>query len=132
MLLSFFDEYMPRIHELMEREYVSGATINFPVKGPCDGLAQLHFTGHGILLSMGDRFSSKFITTWDVPPVIYNIYTEDLVGPVEFIHSETAEGFMKEHAIMDIEVTRPEYTGIVEQHFLSVFKEVKVGVMSSS
>lgn len=129
--LSYFAEFMPRIHDLFEKEFISGATLSFPVKDRDE--ARIHFTIHGILVTMGDRYSSKLIETWEVPPVLYDIYTDAVIGPLEFVKLESTtpvSEFMRRHGVLDIEVTTPTVSHIVKDHYSAQFSDVHVGILT--
>ena len=127
--LAYLTAFTPRIHELLEKEYITGATVTFPVREPRAGKAAVHFTGHGILVSMGDRFSSKFIESWDAAPMLYDIATNDNYKKLWVF--PCIEAFMKQCATIEIEVTKPHLVEIIENHYVGDFETVTVGSLTS-
>ena len=132
--LAYFKDFAPRINELIENGYVTGATITFPVREPFAGKAALHFTGHGVLASVGDTFSSKLISTWDEPPVLYDISTNDTLGPLGFLDLEDyghVEAFMKQCGMFDIQVTGMHLAETIKNHYAANFETIDVSIFTS-
>jgi hypothetical protein len=120
------------MHELIDKEFLTGATLSFPTQKGDD--VCLHFTGFGMLMTMGDAYSTKLIGTWDAPPVLYNIATDDVLGPVEFAAAETygdVQDFMKRCGTLHLEVAAPHVARIVEEHYAAEFVSVDVGIATS-
>lgn len=131
--LDYFKNLSPGIFELMESGCISGATITFPVNEPRAQDVSLHYTGHGILASMGDKFSSKLITTWTEPPVLYDIMTNDVIGPIEFVDTTSyghgVDAFMRKCATLDIEVTAQNFSEVIENKYSNEFAAVNVSLL---
>ena len=126
--LQYFADLMPRMHEMIDKEFLTGATLTFPIES---GDASLHFTGFGMLMTMGDAYSTKLIGTWDTPPVLHNIGTDVPVGPVAFLPLETyadVQDLMKQRGVLHLEVAAPHVARIVEEHYAAEFSSVDVGV----
>ena len=126
--LDYFSDLMPRMHELMDKEFITGATLVFPT---LKGDVGLHFTGFGMLMTMGDAYSSKLIGSWDTPPVLHNIGTDDVLGPVEFVPADTygeVQEFMKRCGTLHLEVMAGGVARIVEEHYAAEFHSIDVGI----
>ena len=125
-MLTYLEDIAQRISDLLERHIISEAMISFPVTQPRRGDATVHFTEHGVLISMGDRFSSKLITTWKDVPVLYDILTDDVLGPLEFVETSNAYEFAKLHASLSIDTSSEEFGAILKTHYLEEFKSVDI------
>lgn len=124
---------MPRMHELIDKEFITGATLSFPVADGED--VSLHFTEFGMIVTIGDEYSSKLIKTWDTPPTLHNIATDDVVGPVKFVPMETygdVQDFMKRCGTLHLEVLAAHLARIVEEHYAAEFHSVDVGIVHAS
>lgn len=130
--LDYFSDLMPRMHELMDKEFITGATLVFPT---LKGDVGLHFTGFGMLMTMDDAYSSKLIGSWDTPPVLHNIGTDDVLGPVEFVPVDTygeVQDFMKRCGTLHLEVMAGGIARVVEEHYAAEFHSIDVGIAHAS
>ena len=124
--LEYLDGLATRMQDLISKEYITSATVSFPVAQPRIGTVAMHCTEHGTLLSMGDRFSSKLVSRWDDTPVLYDIYTNDTIGPLEFLKTDDVENFMRERASLDIEARTDTVAAIMQDHYASEFHDVRL------
>jgi hypothetical protein len=120
------------MEDLMTKGFVSAATLIFPVAQPRVGDVALHFTLSGILASMGDRFSTKLISTWDQAPVLHDIFTDDVIGPLEFIDTDNPSDFMKQRATLEIEATSEAIARIAGDHYAQEFNDVQLTLNAGS
>lgn len=129
-MLRYLEEFSTRMQELMTKNFVAAAMLSFPVVQPRIGNACLHFTEHGLLVSMGDRFSSKLISTWTTSPVLYDILTDDVIGPLEF--SEETKGatyaFIKHKASLEMVAYSEAHAQLLRDHYAEVVNDVQITV----
>ncbi len=127
-MLRYLQEFAIRMDELMKKEIVSAAMLTLPVIQPRVGDVCIHFTQYGVLASMGDRFSSKLITSWDQAPLLYDILTDDVIGPLEF--AEESKGatyhFVKHKASLEIEACSEATARLITDHYAEIVNDVNL------
>lgn len=128
--LMYFSDLMPRVHELIDKDFLTGATLTFPT---VSGAASLHFTDFGMLMTSGESYSSKLISTWESVPVLHNIDTDDVLGPVEFVPLESygdVQDLMKRCGELHLEVPThsTRFERIVDEHYAAEFSSVVISI----
>jgi hypothetical protein len=122
--LQYLDGLAARMHDLISKKYITASKVSFPVMQPRIGDVTVHCTEYGTLLSIGDRFSSKILSDWSDIPVLYDIYTNDTIGPLEFLETNDVDGFMRQRATLEFEARSDDVATIIRDHYASEFNKV--------
>ena len=124
--LTYLGDLEAQMHELFDRGYITGASLSFPV---IDDTLTVHFTLHGTLASLGDRYSSKLIAGWDEVPQLYDIHTDQVISPIQFLKVDAYRGVeevMKASGTLELECSSHHAAGILETHYASDYAKVVV------